>query len=563
MDGAGNRYPWRWRLEHLLGGLRSERSCSADKLKECWLIEDIESWNKALRATRLVLTQFEPGKLCLRSYDDRGDQWARNRGSGNENDGALLIAWLPRQHPCIREVRVFDRAHIDRLSFISSAIVGSANNLQSLVLHASHRPLPERFLQAFGPPKCLRELDLTNVHISDALAPKVADVVRGNGQTLHSVKLIGNQLSRESAISLLLALFACKRLEELTLQDYRNSFACDAMTEAFKSTRFLQKLSLGGLCETNVPLVVTETLEQALGFATKVKISHSLLDGKVLCSVYASLASNPSLRSLHVDYGGVVNGNDGTTEGDISNALCAALKACACLQSFHLDMRRAYDEWDETAPLIAEIFDALICNPRLRKLKLDTSRLTLKTAQLFSVLVPKIKRSLVELRIGSTGSISNAVLGALKDMITKNVFLSRVTVRCSSWEDVVWACAAMDDAKEQNRGLLNKAAKFVMSFDGRPTASAKNRCASAFDDLCGTASLQEHLVSLSGKSELQVSMDVKKARCYLDDNYMVYAGVVRARVLCEAGDGSTQLDALNVDCWRSIVQYLKLSDVVS
>ncbi|KAK8770122.1 hypothetical protein V5799_013414 [Amblyomma americanum] len=121
----------------------------------------------------------------------------------------------------------------------------------------------------------------------------------------------------------------------------------------------------------------------------------------------------------------------------------------------------------------------------------------------------------------------------------------------------------MDDAKEQNQGLLNKAAKFVMSIDEPPTLCAKHPCASAFDELCGTASLLEHLVSLSGKSELQVSMSVKKARRYLDDNYMIYAGVVLARVLCEAGDGSMQFDELNVHCWRSIVQYLKLSDVVS
>ncbi|KAK8780531.1 hypothetical protein V5799_018128 [Amblyomma americanum] len=313
----------------------------------------------------------------------------------------------------------------------------------------------------------------------------------------------------------------------------------------------------------DAPSAVPETLAQALGFATKVKISHSGLVGDVLCSLYEKLALNRSLRSLHLDYGRVANSNDGTTQGDISSALCAALKACACLHSFHLDMRSAYDEREDTAPLMAAIFDALACSTRLRKLKLETARLTLKTAQLLWVLVPKIKRSLVELRIGSTGNISNAALGVLKDIITKNVFLSRVTVRCSSWEDVVWACAAMDDAKEQNQGLLNKAAKFVMSLDGRPTPCAKHSCASAFDELCGTASLKEHLVSLSGKSELKVSMDVKKARYYLDDNYMIYAGVVRARVLCDAGDGSTQLDALNVDCWRSIVQYLKLSDVVS
>ncbi|KAK8776637.1 hypothetical protein V5799_030017 [Amblyomma americanum] len=113
--------------------------------------------------------------------------------------------------------------------------------------------------------------------------------------------------------------------------------------------------------------------------------------------------------------------------------------------------------------------------------------------------------------------MSDAVLGELQVTITKNVFLSRVSVKCPAWKDVVWACAAMDDAKEQSQGLLSKAAKFATSLDGKPAASAKHHCASAFDELCGTASLQKHLVSPFGKSELQVSMD-EKARCYLHDN---------------------------------------------
>ncbi|KAK8781176.1 hypothetical protein V5799_017482 [Amblyomma americanum] len=142
--------------------------------------------------------------------------------------------------------------------------------------------------------------------------------------------------------------------------------------------------------------------------------------------------------------------------------------------------------------------------------------------------------------------MSDAVLGVLQEMITKNVFLSRVSVRLSAWKDVMRACVVMVDAKEQNQFLLNKAAKFVVSLDGRPTASGKHHCAFVFYELCGGASLQENLMSLSGKSELQVYMGVKKARCYLDDYYMIYAGALRARVLCEAGDGSTQFDALYV-----------------
>ncbi|KAK8780329.1 hypothetical protein V5799_018329 [Amblyomma americanum] len=260
------------------------------------------------------------------------------------------------------------------------------------------------------------------------------------------------------------------------------------------------------------PSFVSATLAQALGCATKVTICHRGLVGNVQCSAYASLALNHSLRSLHIDYGGVATGNDGTTQGVLTSALCAPLKACGCLRDFHLDVRRACNESEETAPLMAEIFDDLVCNPRLRKLTLVTSRLTLKTTELLPVLVGQFKRSLVELRIGGAGNMSGAVFGVLQEMITKNVFLSRVTVRCSAWKDVMWACAAVDEAKEQNQGLLNKAAKFVMGIDERPTASAKHRCAFAFSELCGAASLQEHLVSLSGKSELQESMDEKKAR---------------------------------------------------
>uniref|UniRef100_A0A023G743 Uncharacterized protein n=1 Tax=Amblyomma triste TaxID=251400 RepID=A0A023G743_AMBTT len=155
------------------------------------------------------------------------------------------------------------------------------------------------------------------------------------------------------------------------------------------------------------------------------------------------------------------------------------------------------------------------------------------------------------------------VIGVLHKMLTKNVFLSRISVRCSSWDDVVRASAAIDDVKESNRGLLNKAARFVMSLDGGLAAQAEHLCAAAFDELWCTASLREHLVALSGKPEHQVSLDVKRARCYLQENYMVFAGIVQTAVVCcEAGDGSVQLDALNVDCWRSVAQYLKLGDVV-
>lgn len=171
MDGALGHYPSRCRLQRLLyASLRTERSCSADVLTERWLTDRLAAWNKALRTTKLGL-----GKFSLRPDNDGDVYVAVYRSAGNENDGALFLAWLPGQHQCIREVRVHERTRFNRFSFMSSVIVGPASSLHSVVFHPRCRIQPENeFLQAFRPPKCLCDLDFTNVRTSDALAPQVA-----------------------------------------------------------------------------------------------------------------------------------------------------------------------------------------------------------------------------------------------------------------------------------------------------------------------------------------------------------------------------------------------------
>lgn len=714
-----SRYPWRWSLERLLRGLSTERACSADAFTECWLIDEIASWNQALRPARLVLTEFEPGKLCLRSYDDRDGFGAMYRGgSGNENDGAFLMAWLPRQHFCIHEVRVHDRTHVERLSFVASFIVGPAPNLHRVVLGPRYRLDPEGgVLDAFGPPQCLRDLTLSNVRITDSLAPKVAEVLRGNASTLHTVALVGNHLSPEAACTLLLALVSCERLRELSLQDSTDSSACDAMAELFRSNRALQKLTLVGLgkagmtckhfessdrrrlcshclkdmfaalgsvlcfqeltliltpvkalmgdvlarflmqhhsivtlsldsCTVNhegaaqiakalsanctlenlrmpdctfegevvsklclsiatnknlkklvlpeifpssrsldeggptldllknecagrvyfplcvpLPSSLSPALAMGLSCASMLKLHHWGVMSDVVYAMYASVSLNCSLRCLHVDYMG---GAETAAETEsLLGSLCTALMACGRFHTFHLDLRRSFNDIEEPSPL-AEILNALLNNPRLRHLSLTIPRLDQRAAQLLSLFVPQCKRSLIELRIKSGDAIPEPALHVVYTMLAKNAFLSRLMLRCTAWDDVVRATAVLDEALEHNVRLLNKAARFVMGLNatGVPEALAnEHSCAAAFDELWGSAALTEHLVMLSGKPENQVLQDITKARCCLQENYMVYAGVVQAAVVCESVDGGTQLDALNIDCWRAIAQYLKLSDV--
>ncbi|KAK8756650.1 hypothetical protein V5799_000650 [Amblyomma americanum] len=208
MDGAGGTS--RWILgRFLLRGLNTQRSCPADASTGCCLIGQPASWSKALWATNPVLTKFEPDKLRLRSFGVRDR--ARYRVGGSENDGAFLMASLPRQHHCIHEVRVYGRTQVDQISILSSGIAGPAADLQRLGLRLTAD------ISVFSPPVCLHDIDLTNVRVSDALEPKVAEVLRGNGPSLHSVRLLRDQLSPESARTLLLALVTHERLKDLTV----------------------------------------------------------------------------------------------------------------------------------------------------------------------------------------------------------------------------------------------------------------------------------------------------------------------------------------------------------
>ncbi|KAK8758506.1 hypothetical protein V5799_003864 [Amblyomma americanum] len=149
MDSEEGRYRWRWSLGLLLRGLSTERSCSPREFAERWLVDQLASW--------LVDTEFEPGKLRLRSYYDRDNYGTRYSGSGICNDDAFLMASFSRQHQCIREVRVHDRTNLKRLAFVPSVIVGPAPSLERAV------PAPSLSLTpVFSKPSAHRSVSVTS-----------------------------------------------------------------------------------------------------------------------------------------------------------------------------------------------------------------------------------------------------------------------------------------------------------------------------------------------------------------------------------------------------------------
>lgn len=87
-------------------------------------------------------------------------------------------------------------------------------------------------------------------------------------------------------------------------------------------------------------------------------------------------------------------------------------------------------------------------------------------------------------------------------------------------------------------------------------------CAEAFELLESKSSLISGLISASSMSKAEAESAVKAAKMVIQDNYLFINQIVCRGVKCYAGAG-TQIDRLNLDCWRAITKYLKVSDVVS
>ncbi|XP_077557766.1 uncharacterized protein LOC144173091 [Haemaphysalis longicornis] len=624
------------------------------------------------------------------------------------------MAWLPRQHKCIQEVQVLAPVHVERLSHAASFIVGPAPNLRRLVVRPRHSLQSEcRLLDAFGPPQHLRELEVANLRIRESLAAKVAAVLRANATTLVTVKLAGNELSLESATTLLLAVVVCGGLTELSLEDSVRFSACDALAEAFRSTRVIRKVTLVGpgragtackhwssgaprrVClqcltqifealQSNCTLrhltlqlaTIGRTLGEALAqflrkhpFLETLEITNCSIDRegaeqlagalsqncaveslslqgsqvnggivKELCSaaksnqtlkkllledvlgpmhgireepgllealqqepraefqmslhlleprlrpqaggllslasdvnlcqfgaatdalrsVCTKLASNGALRSLAVQY---VGGGLWGEVDEMGQALCPALKEIRGLRNFQLDLLVVHADTDVSGP-VAEIFKALASLPCLRQVSLTVRRLNHALAQLLKTLVGQRRRSLVEVHVNSWDAIPECSAAVLQDMLSGNPFLCTVTIS-SVAQQVSPMGAAVEEAMEQNLALLNRASRFVWSVAaGAAPSTIDRRWASAFEEVNGTRSLEEHIARLTNKAQAEVRAEIKKAMWSMVQNFLIYAGVVQSTLSCAEGSGRLQLDSLNDDILCAIFSFLKLTDVL-
>ncbi|KAL1469660.1 hypothetical protein MTO96_040950 [Rhipicephalus appendiculatus] len=68
------------------------------------------------------------------------------------------------------------------------------------------------------------------------------------------------------------------------------------------------------------------------------------------------------------------------------------------------------------------------------------------------------------------------------------------------------------------------------------------------------------LVEIADLSDEEAQLGVAAAEMRRREKYLMLAGIVRRSVVCWPAD-TTQIDALNADCWCAIARYLKVSDI--
>ncbi|KAL1463991.1 hypothetical protein MTO96_043073 [Rhipicephalus appendiculatus] len=117
----------------------------------------------------------------------------------------------------------------------------------------------------------------------------------------------------------------------------------------------------------------------------------------------------------------------------------------------------------------------------------------------------------------------------------------------------------INEVLRRNQSYCNRAVEYAM--DPKKFGTQREPAA-IFDELCHKESFKELLSKVAGPSG--AIQAVRKARRHITENLLAMTGVARQfPVTClPHPEGSSQIDILNTYCWRRILSYVKVTDIV-
>lgn len=112
------------------------------------------------------------------------------------------------------------------------------------------------------------------------------------------------------------------------------------------------------------------------------------------------------------------------------------------------------------------------------------------------------------------------------------------------------------DCLRRNQSLLYQASRFVL-----PPLCNTKKAASAFEKVCWSDAFRVVIAQLAGLTEAEAAELVTRRRRYLDENFLVVAGVAHETVKCHSSS-EVQIGQIGTDCWLEIRRHLCIDDIL-
>ncbi|KAH7954662.1 hypothetical protein HPB49_020704 [Dermacentor silvarum] len=388
---------------------------------------------------------------------------------------------------------------------------------------------------------CLRDIHIEDVQIDHSCMVEWPDALSKNN-ALECFQLSSDQLPLSGISALCKILSTNKVLKKLVFAGFRASR---------EEREILAEQLAEGKCygRVQLPWVDPDLVGLAAAVGSPSECPEDLylpdicqLSEARLRPLCEALGSSKRVRSFSFTIQGHIEGRGA--------ALCDMLKANRSIKRLLLNMT---DDRDTT--FSRDVFHALAANRSITHLVFHLEKVErLETATAFSYMLAHNSTATSVYVWFATDLHSRFVQelsrGMSRNRIIVDLKLITDTVMCDTTSYPAF------EALRRNKAALNRAADFVLTH--RPD----RRLAEDFENFLGRSCLLAHLVEVTGKREPEALVDVTSAEHYLEDNFLVLTGIVKQSLVCLPAE-TTQLDALNAQCWRALVRHLKIADVLT
>lgn len=385
----------------------------------------------------------------------------------------------------------------------------------------------------------LRDLYLADIAISSSSMKHLAEALLEN-RTLQRLHISGERLPMSGISALCMVLTKNKTLKKLAFADFRASKqGRETLAKQLVESECYDRVQLpwvaadmpGLLAVLTSPSVCPEEL-------CLPDVQH--LPEEDLKLLFDAVACSKHIHTFRASFEGNL-GNRGTY-------LCEMLKANRSIKCLDIDIEK------DSGTLVHDVLHTLAGNKSIIELMIGIGTIRrFRTAEHLSYFLAHNKTATKFFLSSTTCFCYEFVVEFAKGLWQNKLIVEFDLSRNLLCDD---ASFTVFETLRRNRGILNRAIEFVML----PRTDRQH--AEAFELFWGKPCLLAHFIKVTRKTEAEALLALTSAEHYLQDNFLVITGVVQSSVKCHPGNDGIQIEKLNKECWRAIVQHLSLADVL-